>query len=127
MRVAPCQGRGDSQQRRGHHDHAQMTILSANLVRRGLEGQSPGHTPSKSLSSWNRPHCWQKRMACPSTTRLGSSRWYGQICGTCTRQWRFGERGRGSVGGKGAGPSIRCTPGACGTPGWLCWAYKGVW
>ncbi len=32
-------------------------------------------SPSKSLSSWKRPHCWQKRIVCPSTTRHGSSKW----------------------------------------------------
>ena len=32
----------------------------------------PSHlrSPSKSVRSWNLPHCWQKRLGRPSTTRL---------------------------------------------------------
>ena len=32
----------------------------------------PSHLlfPSKSVRSWNLPHCWQKRLGRPSTTRL---------------------------------------------------------
>ena len=32
-------------------------------------------SPSKSDSNWKRPHCWQKRIVWPSTTRQGSSKW----------------------------------------------------
>ena len=49
---------------------AESTTAAARTLRRHER-----RSPSKSLSSWNRPHCWQKRMVCPSTTRHGSSRW----------------------------------------------------
>ena len=36
-------------------------------------------SPSNSDSTWNRPHCWQKRCLLPSLTTLWILRWNSQI------------------------------------------------